>query len=59
MTQEQIIADYKKTRHIILAEIFVEEGKKYGDRFYELQIKKKGQKGFEPFENGYVVTKRW
>jgi len=43
----------------ILAEILVEEGKKYGDRFYELQIKKKGQKAFEPFENGYVVTKRW
>ena len=43
----------------ILAEILVEEGKKYGDRFYELQIRKRGQKGFEPFENGYVVTKRW
>tara|TARA_R110002012_G_scaffold311995_1_gene522046 strand:+ start:419 stop:631 length:213 start_codon:yes stop_codon:yes gene_type:complete len=43
----------------ILAEILVEEGKKYGGRFYELQIKKKGQKGFEPFNNGYVVIKRW
>ena len=43
----------------ILAEILVEEGKKYGDRFYELQMKKKGQKGFEPFDNGNIVTKRW
>ena len=43
----------------ILAEILVEEGKKYGNRFYELQLKKKGQKGFEPFDNGYIATKRW
>jgi len=43
----------------LLAEVLVEEGKKYGDRFYELQIKKKGQRGFEPFNNGYVVIKRW
>ena len=43
----------------ILAEILVEEGKKYGDRFYELRLKKKGENGFEPFNNGYVVTKRW
>lgn len=43
----------------MLAEILVEEGRKYGDRFYELKLKKRGQKGFEPFANGYVVTKRW
>ena len=43
----------------ILAEIQVEEGIKYGDRFYELRIKKRGEKGFQPFQNGYVVVKRW
>lgn len=43
----------------VLAEILVEEGKKYGDRFYELRIKKRGEKGFQPFDNGCVVIKRW
>lgn len=42
-----------------LAEILVQEGRKYGNRFYELEIRKKGQKGFEPFKNGYIITKRW
>jgi|TARA_R110000824_G_scaffold106610_5_gene251999 hypothetical protein len=43
----------------ILAEILVEEGRKYGDRFYELEIKKRGDKRFEPYNNGYAATKRW
>jgi hypothetical protein len=43
----------------ILNEILVEEGVKYGDRFYELVIKKKGDNRFSPYNNGYVVIKRW
>lgn len=43
----------------ILGEILVEEGNKYGARFYELRMKKRGEKGFEPFNNGHIVVKRW
>lgn len=43
----------------ILAEVLVEEGVKYGNRFYELKIRNRGQQEFEPFNNGYIVIKRW
>tara|TARA_R110002020_G_scaffold27756_5_gene89332 strand:+ start:1146 stop:1358 length:213 start_codon:yes stop_codon:yes gene_type:complete len=43
----------------LLKDILFEELGKYYDRFYELQIKKKGEKGFDPYNNGYLVTKRW
>lgn len=43
----------------ILMEVLVEEGKKYGNRFYELELAKKGDKRFQPYKNGYVATKRW
>lgn len=43
----------------ILAEILVEEERVYADRFYELVSRKRGDKRFSPFNNGYVVSKRW
>lgn len=57
---------YKKSKsknsymmYKLLAEVLVEEGKQYGDRFYDLELMKKGDKRFSPFNNGYVVVKRW
>lgn len=44
----------------VLAEILVEDGVEYGDRFYDLVLRKgRGDKRFSPFKNAYVAKKRW
>jgi hypothetical protein len=46
---------------VILAEILVEEERKFGDRFYELRIPTRNDIGKKNnvYPNGNIIVKRW